>query len=102
VRLSRGEWVRWQVNYRFPYEDGWSYGWTHSIWLTGQCPQTFSQAPRPSGSMNEPACASVPVAELPLAEASRPPSPRLARRSVALNHGVVSYVSLHNVINRLH
>jgi hypothetical protein len=25
VRLSRGEWVRWQVNYRFPYEDGWSY-----------------------------------------------------------------------------
>ena len=25
VRLSRSEWVRWQVNYRFPYESGWSY-----------------------------------------------------------------------------
>jgi hypothetical protein len=25
VRLSRGEWVRWQVNYRIPYEAGWSY-----------------------------------------------------------------------------
>jgi hypothetical protein len=25
VRLSRGEWVRWQVNYRFPYESGWNY-----------------------------------------------------------------------------
>lgn len=25
IRLSQGEWVRWQVNYRFPYEDGWSY-----------------------------------------------------------------------------
>ena len=25
VWLSQDEWVRWQVNYRFPYEDGWSY-----------------------------------------------------------------------------
>jgi hypothetical protein len=25
VRLSQGEWARWQINYRFPYESGWSY-----------------------------------------------------------------------------
>jgi hypothetical protein len=25
VRLSQCEWVQWQVNYRFPYEDSWSY-----------------------------------------------------------------------------
>jgi hypothetical protein len=25
VRLIRGEWVRWQINYRFPYKSGWCY-----------------------------------------------------------------------------
>ena len=25
VRLFQGGWVRWQVNYRFPCEDSWSY-----------------------------------------------------------------------------
>lgn len=25
VRLSQDEWVQWQVNYRFPHEDSWSY-----------------------------------------------------------------------------
>ena len=46
VRLSRGEWVRWQVNYRFSYEDGWSYRLdTLNLAYGSATPDVFMSAP---------------------------------------------------------
>jgi hypothetical protein len=41
VRLARGEWVRWQVNYRF--SNSWEGGWTYSL-------ETLNVVHGPAGS----------------------------------------------------
>ncbi len=31
VRLSPGQWLRWQINYRFAYPTALSGGWTYRL-----------------------------------------------------------------------